>query len=269
MPATITALCCLQAFLLQGRANKSLFLMAQAAAPLFDRTVVRSKLPLATVALHAFLFAGSLLLGASASRFDARHGSAAMNALVKSLSPLLSVLLQGQRNWRYYLAALGSFAGIALASGFDEQWPAGPALLAYACLFGGTVLGVLHGLLQQRTGNCPLEMAIGAAALCAASLYWESMPAQLGAELLFGVPFYGMLSLYVSRAVRDYSVSINYDAFRFSLMLNERRAVTIALAALVSPAPLRLVCGAALALASILLAELSFPKQSGKQSTRK
>jgi hypothetical protein len=265
MPATITALCCLQAFLLEGRASKSLFLTAQAIAPLFDRTVARSKLPLAIVALHALLFAGSLLLGASASRFDAYHGGAAMNALVKSLSPLLSALLQGQRSWRHWLAAIGSFVGIALATDFHDQWPAAPALLAYTCLFGGTVLGVLHGLLQQHSGNCPLEMAIGAAALCAASLYWEPAPRQFGAELLIGVPLYGALSLYVSRAVRDYSTSINYDAFRFSLMLNERRAATIALGALRSPAPLRLVGGAALALASIQLAELSLPGRSAKR----
>lgn len=255
MPAKITVLCCLQAFLLEGRANKSLFLTAQAAAPLFDSQVKKSQLPLAVVAAQALLFAGSLLLGASASRFDAYHGGAAMNALIKSLSPLLSALLKGTRSTRHWLAALGSFAGVALATDFDGQSPAPQALTAYAFLFGGTLLGVIHGLVQERHGHCPLEMAVGSAALCAASLLWEPSVPQLSAELLLGVPLYGVLSLYVSRAVRDYSTSIKYDAFLFSMMLNERRAATIALGALRSNTPLRLLCGAALALASIQLVE--------------
>lgn len=254
MPAKITALCCLQAFLLDGRPNKSLFLTAQAAAPLFDRSVARSNLPLSVVGVQALLFAGSLLLGATASRFDPYHGGAAMNALVKSLAPLLSAAIAGTRGPRCWLAALGSFGGIALATNFDDQWPSADALVAYALLFGGTLLGVALGLVQERYGPCPWEMALGSALICAASLVLEPSPA-LDAELVFGVPLYGVLSLYVSRAVRDYSQSINYDAFLFSMMLNERRAATTAIGAMLQrgSTSVRLLCGAALALASIQL----------------
>lgn len=252
MPVTITALCCIQAFLLEGRPNKSLFLTAQAAAPLFDRGVARSTLPFSVVGVQALLFAGSLLLGATASRFDPYHGGAAMNALVKSLAPLLSAALTGARGARCWLAALGSFAGIALATNFDGQWPSAHALAAYGLLLGGMVLGVVLGLVQERYGPCPWEMALGSALICAASLVLEPSPA-LGAELVFGVPLYGLLSLYVSRAVRDYSHSIKYDAFLFSMMLNERRAATIAIGAVQQQGngSIRLLCGAALTLASI------------------
>lgn len=251
MPARITFLCCLQAFLLENRTNKSLFLTAQAAAPLFDRGVTRSKLPLTIVGLQALLFAGSLLLGAIASRVDSYHGGAAMNALIKSLAPLLSALFKENGNARHWIAALSSFVGIALATNFsDNHWPSLQTLFAYTLLFGGTVFGVALGLVQEHYGPCPLEMALGSALICATLLLWEP-GATLTFELVLGVPFYGILSFYVSRTVREYSQSINHDAFLFSMMLNERRAVTIALGALRSNVPVRLICGAALTLVSI------------------
>ena len=255
MPAIITALCCLQALVLEQRSDKGVFLAAQAAAPLFDPSVRRTQLPLRAIAAHALLFAGSLLFAAWASRIDRYHGSAAMNALIKSLSPLLSAWLSGQRSSRHWLAAIGSFAGIAVATDFyidgTRQGTLAP-LAAYGCLLVGTVLGVLHGFVQQAYGDCPLEMAVGAALICASTALWDAPPA-LSAELVLGVPLYGALSLYVSRSVREYAKSINYDPFAFSLMLNERRAVTIALGCLQSQTPMRLLAGAALALAAIQL----------------
>lgn len=258
MPLKITLLCCAQALLLDAAPNKSLLLTAQAAAPLFDRTVTRSRLPPAVLAMQALLLASSLLLGAAAVQTEPQHGGMAMNALVKSLAPLLSAWMRGHHNTRHWLTALGSFLGIALATGALDaptSWQAAAA--AYIYLLTATVCGVALGLAQERYGQCPLEMAIGSTLICAATLALTPLPQLLSWQALLGVPLYGLLSLYVSRAVRDYSSSVQNNAFLLSLMLNERRAATIALSALVlghgSDAPLRLFGGAGLALASLQL----------------
>ncbi len=250
MPLTITILCCAQAWLLERLPDKTLMVTAQAAAPLFDTQIKPSATRWWVVALQGSLFAASLLMGAAAHRRDPFHGGAAMNALVKSLAPLLCVVFKGETRTRHWLAALGSFAGIAIASSLDSPLAlTSQALCAYGLLFAATLAGVALGFVQEHYGQCWREMSIVSTVICAgAALYAAHEPTPwLVAEL----SLYGTLSFFVQRAMRQFTLSINQNAFWLSMALNERRAVTIALGAWTSNAPTRLLLGAALTLASI------------------
>jgi len=250
MPAKITFLCCLQAFVLERVANKSLFLVAQSAAPIFDGQLKRSTLPLHVIALQSVLFATSLLLSAAASNYDLYHGGAAMNALVKSMAPLLCMLLRSTRTRRHWVAAAASFLGIVIASDFTTSgaasyWNIG---CAFALLFGGTLAGVLLGFTQEyyRPQACWLEMSIGSTLICALSLGF-ALP-EFSLLLLAELALYGALSFVIGREIRAYSDSINANPFLLSMMLNERRAVTILIGAYTSGISPRLFLGGALAL---------------------
>jgi hypothetical protein len=251
MPAKITFLCCVQAFVLERVDSKPLFLVAQSGAPIFDQQLKRSKLPLHIIALQSVLFAASLLLSAAASNYDLYHGGAAMNALVKSTAPLLCMLLRRTQTRRHWAAATASFLGIAVASDFNASgasyWNIG---CAFALLFGGTLAGVLLGFTQEyyRPHSCWLEMSIGATLLCAASV-GLAVP-QFSLLLLAELLLYGALSFVIGREIRAYSDSINANPFLLSMMLNERRAATILIGACTSGISPRLFFGGVLALAA-------------------
>lgn len=250
MPATITALCCAQAWLLERLPDKSLLVTVQAAAPLFDGQIPASQVHRAVVVLQGSLFALSLLLGALAQRSDPYYGGAAMNALIKSLAPLMCIAIKGDTRSRNWLAALGSFGGIVLATGTHAWLVLTPdALTAYSLLFAATLAGVALGLVQEYYGHCWREMSLVSALICAgAALYDKHEPTpQLALELAL----YGTLSFFVNRAMRQYTTSVHQSAFWLGMALNERRAVTIALGAWTSAAPTRLLLGAALTLASV------------------
>lgn len=227
----------------------------QAAAPLFDSEIRGSRLPLSIVVLQGSLFALSLLLGAMAHRSDAFHGGAAMNALIKSLAPLICVAIKFEYRPLYWVSALLSCVGIVIAStadGLDEL--ATGAISAYALLGAATLCGVALGLVQERHGHCWREMALVSTLICVAVAVLDTH--QVSADLIWQASLYGTVSFFVQRSMRHYSLEVHQSAFWISMALNERRAVTVALGALNSAAPLRLLAGAALTLSAVQLQSL-------------
>lgn len=246
MPLKMSLVCCLQAAVLARAPSKPLFLVAQSLAPLLDPDVQPSSAPPTAVAAQSILFALSLLLSAAAHSLDPYHGSSGMNALVKSLAPVLCLALDRSTNNRHWLAALVSYGGFLLAtypgSGILE-WSAVAALLL---LFGGTLAGVFLGRWQRGGQDCWYEMSLGSTCWCLLALAYAPPPVWSQA-LLVDAAAYGALSFLVQRLVRQHNKEVGWDPLRMSLALNERRALTIGLTALDSSAPARLLIGAAVA----------------------
>lgn len=255
----MTVLACAQALLLDYAPHRTLCIVAQAAAPLLD-TRRTPPLPRHIAALQCLLHAASLLLPAYAFRQNPQYGGSAMNALVKALAPILCLLLQWRASRMQIYASVVSYLGFLIASWpSDGEWRT-DLLSAQALLFGGTLCGVLLGLTQQRYGVCWFEMSLGAAALCALTIEWRDITdlsfVSIAAALAFGA-----LSFAVQAAVRDYSEMVEHDAFRLSMALNERRACTILMGAAGSDGPVKLICGAAVALAGVQAVERSGGKE--------
>ncbi len=243
----MSLVCCLQALVLARSPNKQLLLVAQSLAPLFDPDVKRSRVPRTAVVGQSILFALSLLLSNAAQLVDPYHGGSGMNALVKSLAPVLCLALDRSQNATHWAAAFVSYAGFLLASYPSSGAIEWSAVLASALLFGGTLAGVFLGRLQKKTGDCWYEMSLGSALFCALALAYNPPSAWSSKEALIDAASYGVLSFVVQRLVRQHSRDVGWDPLRMSLALNERRALTIVLTAFESEAPARLVGGAAVA----------------------
>jgi hypothetical protein len=148
---------------------------------------------------------------------------------------------------------IGAGAGVAhqasLLGIYIAIWP--PTLgaggfAAQALLLLSTLCGAALGVVQQRHGPCWREMSL-ISCLCSA-LCWLVADQQSrggggtgaggggggGARALLFLLAYSTLSFFVAQTVRAFQQQTRHDAYALTMALNERRAVTILISALLS-----------------------------------
>lgn len=263
MPLWLACVCTAQALALDQTPLRvrSIFVLAQAAAPLIDyRRVRRAQRPVQSsiVALQGALFALTLLVPQAVAHIDPEARSGALSALAKTLAPFVSLLLSRRPHSQaaYYAAALSWLGTIVAQSAAHplahKHTSGGGGALIHMLLLGNTVLGCLLGVLQESYGTNWNKLSLWT--VCVLAVFARSDFGRLTADDVPALLAYAALSLLVQRTVRAHLDETQNDAFLLSLALTERRALTALLSAATVYSPARMVLGTCLALGGSLYA---------------
>lgn len=249
MPLRMSVLCTAQAVALDFVPCRELCVFTQSVSGLFDRSLKRSRVSLGVVVVQSLLNTAALLLPLAARAIHSERGDSSTNALVKTLTPFMTMLMLKTTNWTRWCAAIVSYSGFVLAvsrSDTDYDWQ---TLLSHALLFVAALCGAALGVYQQRFGACYFEVTCVTAVICAANLFrpWFGALDHWRLRDVVTALLYGVVSFWVQREVRQYSESVQYNAYKLNMALNERRALTALCAINRHPTPWRLVVGTLLA----------------------